>query len=74
MQQDEIKIISTPKKAYSVKAAAEQFDASVPFVRSEIRIGNLRAKKVGRKVVILDADLQAYLENQPDWKPTTEQT
>ncbi len=56
------------KKAHSVKAAAQQFDASVPFVRNEIRVGNLRAKKIGRKVVILDVELQEYLENQPDWK------
>jgi hypothetical protein len=59
------------KKAHSVKAAAQLFDASVPFVRNEIRDGNLRAKKIGNgKVVILDADLQSYLENQPDWKST----
>lgn len=57
------------QKAYSVKAAAEQFDASIPFVRNEIRDGNLKAKKIGRKVVILDSDLQKYLESQPDWKP-----
>lgn len=61
------------KKAHSVKAAAQQFDASVPFVRNEIRVGNLRAKKIGRKVVILDADLQMYLENQPDWKPANQE-
>ena len=36
------------KKAYSVKAAAAQFDASVPFVRNEIRDGNLRAKKISQ--------------------------
>ncbi|MBA3335406.1 MAG: helix-turn-helix domain-containing protein [Acidobacteria bacterium] len=58
------------KKAHSVKAAAQLFDASIPFVRNEIRDGNLRAKKIGRKVVILDADLQSYLENQPDWAST----
>ncbi len=61
------------KKAHSVKAAARQFDASVPFVRNEIRDGNLKAKKIGRKVVILDADLQTYLENQPDWKLTNQE-
>jgi hypothetical protein len=60
------------KKAHSVKAAAASFDASVPFVRSEIRKGRLRAKHVGGKVVILDADLQNYLENQPDWKPASQ--
>ncbi len=56
-------IQQTNKKTYSVKAAAQAFDASVPFVRNEIRDGNLRAKKIGRKVVILDTDLQNYLEN-----------
>lgn len=60
------------KKAHSVKAAAGLFDASVPFVRNEIRDGNLKAKKIGRKVVILDTDLQMYLEGQPDWKPNQE--
>jgi excisionase family DNA binding protein len=63
---------SRSKKAWSVKSAAEQFDASVPFVRNEIREGKLRAKKIGRKVVILDSDLQEYLETQPDWKPQNE--
>jgi excisionase family DNA binding protein len=60
------------KKAHSVKEAAAQFGASVPFVRKKIREGELRAKKVGRKVIILDSDLQTYLENQPDWKPGKE--
>jgi len=62
-------MITTGKKAHSVKEAAKQFDASVPFVRNEIRNGNLKAKKIGRKVVVLDTDLQRYLENQPDWTP-----
>ncbi len=70
--QNDSTTIQTIKKAHSVTAAAQQFDASVPFVRNEIRAGNLRAKKIGRKVVILDADLQMYLENQPDWKPTNQ--
>lgn len=55
------------KKAHSVKSAAAQFDASVPFVRNEIRNGKLKAKKIGRKVIIMDSDLQIYLENQPNW-------
>ena len=58
------------RKAYSPKSAAFVIDASLPFVRNEIRDGNLKAKKIGRKVVILDADLQMYLENQPDYKPS----
>lgn len=65
------------KKAHSVFEAAAQIGASVPFVRAEIRKGRLKAKHIGaglRKVVILDADLENYLNNQPDWKPGNEQT
>lgn len=55
------------KKAHSVKSAAAQFDASVSFVRNQIKLGNLKAKKCGRKVIILDADLQTFLETQEDF-------
>jgi excisionase family DNA binding protein len=61
--------IKNSQRAYSVKSAAAQFDASIPFVRQQIRLGKLKAKKCGRKVLILATDLQNYLENQEDWKP-----
>lgn len=61
---------TTTKKAMSVQSAALDIDVSVPFLRKEIRQGNLKAKKVGRRVLILNSDLQAYLESKEDWKPT----
>jgi hypothetical protein len=62
--------IEKGKKAHSVKAAAAHFDASVQFVRKQIKLGHLRAKRCGRKIIILDTDLQSFLENQKDvnWK------
>jgi excisionase family DNA binding protein len=56
------------RKAYSVKTTAYLIDSSVPFVRNEIAAGNLRAKKLGRKVVVTDSALNEYLESKPDWK------
>lgn len=64
--------VTMQRKAYSIKTTAEQIDASVPFVRLEIRRGKLRAKKLGKKVVILDSDLETYLNGQQDWSPASE--
>jgi excisionase family DNA binding protein len=59
----------TPNRlAYSLKTAAEQVDASVGYLRKEIRAGNLRAKKFGAKVVVLGSDLQIWLESKNDWR------
>ena len=60
------------RKAYSVKSAAAQIDVSMPFVRKEIRSGNLKAKKVGTRILILDSELDNYLASKSDWKPTNE--
>jgi excisionase family DNA binding protein len=61
------------KRAHSIQSVAEQLSVSVPFVRGEIRNGNLRAKRVKRRVLILDSDLETYLKNQDDWKPENKQ-
>lgn len=69
-----MELVKHSQKAYSVKSAAAQFDASVPFVRQQIRLGKLKAKKCGRKVLILAVDLQEYLENQKDWTPANSES
>jgi excisionase family DNA binding protein len=40
------------RAGYSVREVAEQYGVSKPFVRLEIKRGNLRASKLGRRVVI----------------------
>ena len=52
------------KKGYSPKTAAVLIEASVSFIRSQIKLGKLKAKKFDRKLVILDKDLDAFLEGQ----------
>lgn len=59
---------STLRRAYSVQEVSDQTTLSVPYLRSRIRAGNLKAKKVGRRVLILDGDLQSFLEGLEDWK------
>lgn len=53
-----------PKKAYSVKQVSEQTTLSGAFLRNEIRAGNLKVKRFGRRVLILDEDLQNYLKGE----------
>jgi len=49
------------KKAYSIKEVSGETSLSVPFVRLEIKRGLLKAGKFGRRVLITDEALSAYL-------------
>lgn len=51
----------TNKLAYSVKEISEQTTLSKSFVRNEITAGNLKAQRFGRRVLVLNEDLQKYL-------------
>lgn len=56
------------KLAYSVKEVSEMTTLSKAFVRNEIRAKKLKAKLVGRRVLILDADLKNWLEEKKNWE------
>lgn len=67
--QQELEVITTnSKKAFSVKEAAQETTLSVPYIRNEIRDGNLKAKRAGRRVLILSGDLQDYLNKLSEKK------
>ena len=54
-----------PKMAYNLKEAAAETSLSVPFLRNEIKDGNLKICRIGKKkrrILILLQDLQDYLE------------
>jgi excisionase family DNA binding protein len=51
-----------PKIAYSVQEAAQETSLSVPYLRNEIRDGNLKATRRGVRVLILHDDLIDYLK------------
>lgn len=50
--------------AYSVEEISEQTTLSKAFLRNEIRAGNLKVNRFGRRVLILNEDLQAYLKKE----------
>jgi len=54
------------KQAYSIGDVSERTSLSKSFIRNEIRSGNLRARRFGRRVLVLSADLDAYLQKGND--------
>ncbi|MBA2735061.1 MAG: helix-turn-helix domain-containing protein [Acidobacteria bacterium] len=53
--------ITSPKIAWSVLEVSQATGLSAPFLRREIKRGVLPTKRFGRRVLILDSALQAYL-------------
>jgi excisionase family DNA binding protein len=58
----------------TVPEAAAQVAVSTGTLRKEIKKGNLRARRIGRCVRVLDEDLAAWLrvdQSVPSTEPTT---
>lgn len=51
----------TPRVAWSLQEIAKATGLSLGFLRNEVRRGVLRVKRFGRRVLVLDEDLKAYL-------------
>lgn len=49
--------------AWSLREISESTGLSPNFLRYEVQLGNLPARKFGRRVLVRDEDLRAYLEN-----------
>jgi len=50
------------KKAYSIREVSEETSLSQPYIRLEIKRGNLKAGRFGSRVLISEASLSQYLE------------
>ncbi len=50
------------KKAYSIKEVSEETSLSQPFVRLEIKRGNLKAGRFGSRVLITENSLSQYID------------
>ena len=55
------------KLAYTIEEAVDQGAGSRTVVYEAINAGTLKAKKRGKRTVILAADLARYLESLPDF-------
>ncbi len=55
---------NTARLAWRLDEIAGSTGLSIPFLRKEIKNHNLKAKKRGRCVIVMDCDLQIYLESE----------
>ena len=53
--------VTLPRIAWSLSDISEATGLSLGFLRNDVRRGSLRIRKFGRRVLVLDSDLRAYL-------------
>jgi hypothetical protein len=56
----------SPKLGWTLEELAYSLSVSVPFLRLEVKRGRLKAAHLGRRVVLLDRDVQRYLAEASD--------
>jgi excisionase family DNA binding protein len=56
----------SPKLGWTLGELARSLSVSVPFLRLEVKRGRLKAAHLGRRVVLLDTDVQRYLAEASD--------
>lgn len=61
--------LSSDKLAFHIEEAREAGAGSRSEIYEALRRGDLKAKKRGRRTVILRDDLAAYLASLPDYQP-----
>jgi excisionase family DNA binding protein len=55
--------VTTSRVAWSLTEIAEATGLSIGFLRNDVRRGALPTRKFGRRILVLDEDLKAYLYN-----------
>jgi len=50
-----------PKLGWTLHELASSLSVSVPFLRLELKRGRLKAAHLGRRVIVLDAEVHRYL-------------
>ena len=61
--------IHTDRAAFSIDEAAHRSNSCRDKIYGAINAGKLRAKKDGRRTIILASDLEDYLANLPKFEP-----
>ncbi len=54
--------VTVNKVAWSISDISEATGLSLGFLRNDVRRGALKVKRFGRRVLVLEADLRAYLD------------
>jgi excisionase family DNA binding protein len=66
------KALQEKRLARSIPEIAEATGLSIPFLRLKAKKGELRVRHIGRRVLVLEEDLRAFLEGT-DGKASGEQ-
>ena len=54
------------KRAFSIGEIATKSDVSPAFIYQQIAEKKLKARKIGRRTVVLDDDWQSWLKDMPE--------
>jgi excisionase family DNA binding protein len=63
---DQYRQSKSPKLGWTLEELANSLTVSVPFLRLEVKRGKLKAAHLGRRVVLLDSEVQRYLAKASD--------
>jgi hypothetical protein len=69
---DQDKKSKNPKLGWTFEELSSSLSVSVPLLRLEVKRGRLKAAHLGRRVVLLDAEVRRYLTEasgvQEEWR------
>jgi excisionase family DNA binding protein len=68
--ESQIKVMGSERRAWSITETCQKVGVSRNFLLGQIQRGLLRARRLGRRIVILNEDLEAYLKNAEQVVPT----
>jgi len=57
---------TTPRLSWRLAELADASGLSIKFLRVQAKIGNLKTRKVGTAVIVLDEDAKAFLRGQSE--------
>ena len=63
---------NTARAAWSLAEISDLTGLSIGYLRNEQRAGRLPVKKFGRRVLVLDHELQLYLERGSESQPDSD--
>jgi excisionase family DNA binding protein len=63
--------MNVDRRAYSIAETAQLAGLGITKVKEAIRLGELEARKVGRRVIITDTALSAWIANLPKVRSNT---
>jgi len=55
---------STERLSWRLNQLAKASGLSVPFLRNEVKAGRLKIRRIGKAIIVLDADARQFLSGE----------